>query len=178
MKPFLSKFFIPAFFLALPSLLISIYSLTHSEQLQFTGVYKYMGVVDFILSLLIMLFFVARYRKIAAAEGNFTFKNIFSHAYRIVVVWAMFGFLASVVLSYSFKEETKKLSEATFQVQVQEVIKKKGAISAEEKQMFERTRKIISNPLSSSFSYAMAILFSGVIHCSIASAVFKQKSAS
>ena len=175
MKPFLSKFFIPAFFLALPSLLISIYSLTHSEQLQFTGVYKYMGVFDFILSLLLMLFFVARYRKTAAAEGNFTFKKIFSHAYRMVVVWAMFGFLASVVLSYSFKEETKKLSEVAVQVQVQELINKKGAISAQEKQMFGQASKFVSNPLASSFSYAVFILFIGVIHCLIASAVFKEK---
>ena len=74
MKSFLSKFFIPAFFLVLPSLLISVYSLTHPEFVQFSGIYKYVSIFDFILSLLLMLFFVYRYRKTAVTEGNFTFK--------------------------------------------------------------------------------------------------------
>ncbi len=176
MKLFLSKFFIPAFFLALPSLLLSIYNLTHPQEFQYSGIYKYMSMIDFILSLLLMLFFVSRYRKTEVTGGNFTFKKLFSHAYRIVVVWAVLGFLVSVVVAYSFKEETKQLSEVALQVQVQELINKKGAISAQEKQMFEQTSKIISNPLASSFSYAVAILFFGVIHCLIASAVFKEKS--
>jgi heme/copper-type cytochrome/quinol oxidase subunit 2 len=176
MKSFLSKFFIPAFFLVLPSLLISVYSLTHPEFVQFSGIYKYVSIFDFILSLLLMLFFVYRYRKTAVTEGNFTFKKLFSHAYRIVVVWALIGFLGSVVVAYSFKEETKKMGELALQVQVQELINKKGAISAQEKQMFEQASKIISNPMASSFSYAIAILFSGIIHCLIASAVFKEKS--
>jgi len=176
MKLFLSKFFIPAFFLVLPSLLISVYSLTHPELVQYSGIYKYMSMIDFILSLLLMLFFVGRYRKTAVGDGNFTFKRLFSYAYRIVVVWAVLGFFGSVVVAYSFKEETKKMGEVAVQVQVQELINKKGAISAQEKQMFEQTSKIISNPLASSFSYAVAILFIGVIHCLIASAVFKEKS--
>ena len=176
MKSFLSKFFIPAFFLVLPSLLIYVYSLTHPEFVQFSGIYKYVSMFDFILSILLMLFFVYRYRKTSVTEGNFTFKKLFSHAYRIVVVWALIGFLGSVVVAYSFKEETKKMGELTLQVQVQELINKKGAISAQEKQMFEQTSKIIGNPMGSSFSYAIAILFSGIIHCLIASAVLKEKS--
>ncbi len=176
MKSFLSKFFIPAFTLVLPSLLLSIYNLTHPQEFQYSGIYKYMSMIDFILSLLIMLFFVSRYRKTAVTEGNFTFKKLFSYAYKIVLVWALFGFLVSVFVAYSFKEETKQLSEMAVQVQVQELINKKGAISAQEKQMFEKTSKIISNPLYSSFTYALAILFVGVIHCLIASAVFKEKS--
>lgn len=176
MKLFLSKFFIPAFFLVLPSLLISVYSLTHPKLVQFSGIYKYVSMFDFILSLLLMLFFVGRYRKTAVGDGNFTFKKLFSHAYRIVVVWAVLGFFGSVVVAYSFKEETKKMGEVAVQVQVQDLINKKGAISAQEKQMFEQASKIISNPMASSFSYAIAILFSGIIHCLIASAVFKEKS--
>jgi hypothetical protein len=176
MKSFLSKFFIPAFFLVLPSLLIYVYSLTHPEFVQFSGIYKYVSMFDFILSLLLMLFFVYSYRKTSVTEGNFTFKKLFSHAYRIVVVWALIGFLGSVVVAYSFKEEAKKMGELALQVKVQELINKKGAISAQEKQMFEQTSKIISNPMGSSFSYAIAILFSGIIHCLIASAVFKEKS--
>jgi hypothetical protein len=68
------------------------------------------------------------------------------------------------------------MGELALQVQVQELINKKGAISAQEKQMFEQTGKIIGNPMVSSFSYAVAILFVGVIHCLIASAVLKEKS--
>jgi heme/copper-type cytochrome/quinol oxidase subunit 2 len=175
MKPFLKKFLVPAIVLATPSLLFSLYNLTHYEQIQAAGVFKYMTWVDFVLTLSIMLFFVGRYRKSSTEEGVFTFKKIFSHAYRIVVVWALFAFLASVVISYTFKEETKKLSEITLEIQIKELTNKKGAITAKEKQIFDRTREIVSNPLTSSFSYSVAILFTGILHCLIVSAVYKQK---
>jgi hypothetical protein len=91
------------------------------------------------------------------------------------VVWALFAFLASMVISYTFKEETKKLSEITLEIQIKELTNKKGAITAKEKQIFDRTREIVSNPLTSSFSYSLAILFTGILHCLIVSAVYKQK---
>lgn len=175
MKPFLTKFLLPAIVLASPTLLFSLYNLTHYEQIQATGVFKYMTWVDFALTISIMLFFVGRYRKSATEQGAFTFKKIFSHAYRIVVVWALFGFLASMIISFTFREETKKLSEIALEIQVKEITNKKGAITAKEKQIFDRTREIVSNPLTSSFSYAVAILFTGILHCLIVSAVYKQK---
>ena len=175
MKPFLTKFILPAVVLASPSLLFSLYNLTHPEQIQATGAFKYITLVDFVLSISIMLFFIGRYRKSVTEQGVFTFKKIFSHAYRIVVVWALFRFLASMIISFTFREETKKLTEIALEIQIKEITNKKGAITAKEKQIFDRTRDIASNPLTSSFSYAVAILFTGILHCLIVSAVYKQK---
>jgi hypothetical protein len=80
-----------------------------------------------------------------------------------------------MLVSYTFREETKKLSEIALELQIKELTNKKGAITGKEKQMLDRAREIVSNPLTSSFSYSVAILFTGILHCLIVSAVYKQK---
>ncbi|MFY8030147.1 MAG: DUF4199 family protein [Bacteroidia bacterium] len=170
MKSIFTRFLVPALILATPSFVLSLYNLTHTEQLQSSDVFRYFGLVNFVLSILILLFFSGKYRTLNSVNGNVTFKMIFSYAYRIVVISALYGFGISLVLTYTFKEENKKLSEIATEMQVKELVKEKGSISETDKHDLEnRTIETLSNPVTSSFYYSLSILFFGIFHCLIIS---------